>query len=175
MTALAWIPLALFFSFRALQRWRPVSLSIAAICSAMVVSNNFYGATALAMLFPVLVVAVYITHLDLWVFARAAAIGALAYGLTAFWLVPSYLRLTISNMRFVSSEGNLWSSWVMLGVVIAFVLLAGHFAKGRKERAYIVFVSGSLAVFLTNVVGHHYFGFRVIGEPSRLFRNSTWS
>jgi hypothetical protein len=56
----------------------------------------------------------------------------------------------------------------MLAVVIAFVLLADHFAKGRKELAYFLFVCGSLAVFVTNVLGHHFFQFRVIGEPSRL-------
>ncbi|HYP05846.1 MAG TPA: hypothetical protein VER03_06385 [Bryobacteraceae bacterium] len=169
MTALAWIPLALFFSFRALQQWRPISLALAAVCSAMVVSNNFYGATALAMLFPVLTWSVYITHGDLWIWVRATAIGVLAYGLTAFWLVPSYLKLTIANMRFVSSEGNAWSFWVMLAVVIGFVLFSDHFAKGRRELTYLVFVCGATAVFATNVLGNHFFDFRLIGEPSRLF------
>src|SRR5688572_1465210 len=50
MTALAWIGVALFFSFRALPQWRPVSFVAASFCMAMAVSNNFYGATALAML-----------------------------------------------------------------------------------------------------------------------------
>jgi uncharacterized membrane protein len=102
MTALAWIPLALLFSFRALEKWRPASLATASFCCAMVVSNNFYGATSLAFLFPALVWSIYITHLDLWIWVRAAAIACLSYGLTAFWLVPSYLDITLANMRFVS-------------------------------------------------------------------------
>jgi hypothetical protein len=169
MTALAWIPLALLFSYRALQQWRPVSLTLAAICCAVIVSNNFYGATSLALLFPLLAWAVYITHLDLWLWARAAFIGALAYGLTAFWLTPSYIAITIRNMRFVSSEGNLWSVWVFLGVVVAYMMFSDHFAKGRKDLTYLVFVCGALALFIVNVVGNHYLNFRVIGEPSRLF------
>ena len=44
---------------------------------AMVVSNNFYGATALAILFSLLVVSIWITHHDLWMFARAAGIAIL--------------------------------------------------------------------------------------------------
>jgi hypothetical protein len=169
MTALAWIPLALLFSFRALQQWRPASLAAAGICCAMVVSNNFYGATALAMLFPVLAWSVYITHRDLWIWARAAAIGVIAYGLTAFWLVPSYLQITLSNMRYVSTRGNLWSAWVFLAVVLGFLIFSDHFGRARKERAYIVFLCGALAVFVTNVLGHQFLNFRLIGEPSRLY------
>jgi hypothetical protein len=169
ITALAWIPLALLFSFRALEKWRPVSFALATVCAAVIVSNNFYGATALAMLFPVLVWSVYITHLDHWVWIRAAAIGCLAYGLTAFWLVPSYLQITMSNMRYVSSEGNLWSVWVFLAVILGFVLFSDHFGRGRPERAYIIFLCGALAVFVTNVFGHYFLNFRLIGEPGRLY------
>jgi hypothetical protein len=135
----------------------------------MVVSNNFYGATALAMLFPVLMLSVYITHRDPWMWVRGAAIGTLAYGLTAFWLTPSYLRLTLLNMQYVSKPGHLWSKLLLLALAIAFVLLATRFAKGKKELAYLVFVSGATALFITNVVGNHYWDFRVIGEPGRLF------
>lgn len=169
MTALAWIPLALLFSFRGLQRWRPASIALASISCAMVVSNNFYGATSLAALFPVLVWAIYITHLDLLIWVRAAAIACLAYGLTAFWLVPSYLDITLTNMRFVSTEGNLWSIWVFLAVVLGYVLFSDHFARGKKDQVYLVFLCGATAVFVMNVLGHRYLNFRVIGEPSRLF------
>jgi hypothetical protein len=169
MTALAWIPLAIFFSYHAIQRWRPLSLALAAVCAAMVVSNNFYGATSIALLFPILVWAVSITHLDLWVWARAALIAALAYGLTAFWLVPSYLQITISNMRYVSSKGNLWSACVLLIVVIAFLVLSYRFARGKPEATYLVFLCGALAIFAVNVLGHHYVRFLVFGDPGRLF------
>ena len=168
MTSLAWIGLALFFSLRALPKWRPGSLVAAAVSCAMVVSNNFYGATALAMLFPILLWSIYITHLDKWIWARAAGIAVLAYGFTAFWLVPSYLRITLDNMRFVSHEGNLWSRWVALALFVGFVLLSEHFVRGRRERMWITFLAGATAFFTVNVVGNHYLNFRLIGEPSRL-------
>jgi hypothetical protein len=169
ITALAWIPLAILFSYFAIQRWRPISLAMAAVCTAMVVSNNFYGATSIALLFPILVWAVYITHLDIRIWVRAAAIAALAYGLTAFWLVPSYLQITIANMRYVSSRGNLWSACILLVVVIAFLLLSRRFARANPAAAYLVFLCGALAVFAVNVLGHHYVKFLVFGDPGRLF------
>lgn len=169
MTALAWIPLALLFSLRAMERWRPVSLAAAAFCSAMVVSNNFYGATALAMLFPILAWSVYITHSEAWMWIRAAAIAVLAYGLTAFWLTPSYLQITLRNMQFVSFQGNTWSRWTALATVMAFVLLSYRFARGQKDRQYLTFLIGSSVVFLMNSAGNHFLNFRILGEPSRLF------
>jgi hypothetical protein len=169
MTALAWIPLALLFSFRSISAWRPASLAAAGVCCAMVVSNNFYGATALAMLYPILVWSIYITHLDKWAWVRAAAIPILAYGLCAFWLVPSYLQITLYNMRFVSTEGNMWSRWVALGVVIGFLLLSDYFARGRKQHAYLVFICGALAAFSVNTLGNRFLDFRIMGEPSRLY------
>ena len=169
MTALAWIPFALLFSYRALERWRPGALALAGFGCAMVVSNNFYGATALAMLYPILVWSIYITHLDRLAWLRAAAIPAIAYGLTAFWLVPSYLKITLDNMRFVSVQGNLWSRWVLLGALVVFVLLSDYLARGRRERAWLTFLCGAAGLFALTTLGNHFVDFRVIGEPSRLF------
>jgi hypothetical protein len=169
ISSLAWIPLALLFSFRALERWRPWSMAAAAFCCAMVVSNNFYGATSLAMLFPLLLWSVYITHLDLWAWLRAGAIAALAYGLCAFWLTPSYIQITLSNMQFVSSQGNLWSRWVAIALVIGFVLLSDYLVRGRRRDAYLTFLVGAGVLFFVSVVGNHYLNFRILGEPSRQF------
>lgn len=169
VTALAWIPFVLLFSFRAAERWRPAALAGAAVACAAVVSNNFYGATSLAILFPTLVWSVYITHPDKRVPLRALLIPVVGYGLTAFWLVPSYLQITLDNMRFVSPEGNLWSRWVALGTVLAFILFSNHFARVRRDLAYITFLSGSLTLFAVIVLGNHFLDFRIIGTPSRLF------
>ena len=168
ITSLAWLGVALFFSMRAFTRWRPGSLVAAAVSCAMVVSNNFYGATALALLYPILLWSVYITHIDKWTWVRGAAIPVLAYGFTAFWLVPSYLRITVENMQFVSQQGNLWSRWVALALVIGFVLLSDHFARGKRESMWLTFLCGATALFVVNVLGNHYLDFRIIGEPSRL-------
>lgn len=168
MSALAWIPVALFFSWRALEKWRPGSFVAASLACAMVVSNNFYGATSLAMLFPVLVWSLYITHVELAIWLRAAGIAVLAYGLTAFWLVPSYIEITRRNMQFVSAEGNLWSRWVALGFIVVFLLLSDKFSRGRPHRAWFTFLAGALGFFIVNTLGNHFLDFRIVGEPSRL-------
>jgi hypothetical protein len=169
MTSLAWLAFTLAFAYRALVQFRPVALATAALGSAMIASNNFYGATALAVLYPLLVMSVWITHRDLTMFLRAAAIPALAYGLCAFWLVPSYLQITLNNMQFVSSQGNMWSVWVAIGSLMAFLLFADHFARGKRAHAYFVFICGALVIFCVMVLGNHYLDFRIIGEPSRLY------
>jgi hypothetical protein len=168
MTALALLPIALAFAYRAMQKRRPIDLALAAVGCAMVVSNNFYGATSLAIIFPILAWSLYITQLDMKIWWRALAIILLAYGLTASWLVPSYLRITLANMQFVSEKGNAWSIWVGLAVAIAFILLTDKYARGKTAHAYTVLVIGIVVFFTMNVLGQYYFNFRIIGEPSRM-------
>ena len=97
MTALALLPIALAAAYLAIREWRPAMTAAAAIGCALVVSNNFYGATALAVMFPILLWSVWITSQDNRVWLRALLIPVLAYGLTAFWLVPSYVRVTTAQ------------------------------------------------------------------------------
>jgi hypothetical protein len=133
-----------------------------------VVSNNFYGATALAIFFPILVWAVAIAERDAWVLARGTAIGALAYGLTAFWLTPSYLHVTLENMKLVSQPGHTWSIMLEIVVMAVFMAVTWRLAKGRPERAWTVFAAGSFIRIALYVLGHQYIDFRTIGEPHRL-------
>ena len=168
MTALALIPIALAFTWRALESRRPGSLLLAAIFSAAVVSNNFYGATALAMFYAVLLWSFWVTRRNLRMTLTAVAIPALAYGLTAFWLVPSYFRITVRNMKYVSEPPNAWSFCVALTVAVAFAFATHRWARSRPERTWAVFVAGCVVFFSLNVLGNYYFNFRVAGEPGRL-------
>ena len=168
ISAWALVPIALAASWRAIEQFRPMALAVAALASALLVSNNFYGATALAIFFPILVFSLWITHGDWRMWLRAAAIAALSYGLIAFWLVPSYLRVTLFNMRYVSKPGKSWSVWLMVGAILLCVLLAREFARGRRERAYSVFVWGSAGMLSLIVFGWYLYDFRIIGEALRL-------
>jgi hypothetical protein len=168
ISALALLPFGLGFAYLGLQRHRPGSLAAAGLFCALVALTNFYGATALAILYPVLVWSVWVTSRDKGVWLRGAAIPALAYGLSAFWLAPSYLRITVENLRWVSSPGNPWSLALTIAAAAIFVLVSLRTASGRPQRMYAVFVSGSLLFMGLNVLGHFYFNFRVIGEPGRL-------
>ena len=168
ISALAWLPIAIAFSFRAIQQWRPAALACASVCCALVVSNNFYGATSLAIWFPLLLWSLWITHQDRSMLIRAAAVPALAYGLTAFWLTRSYVQITMSNLQLVAEPGNRWSLWVTLAAGGLFVLLSDRYGRGRRERAYSILVWGVFLFFALNVLGNYYLKFRVTGDPSRL-------
>jgi hypothetical protein len=168
ITAFCLLPIALAFAWWAMEAKRPRYLALSAIFCAAVVSNNFYGATALAIFFPVLVWSFFVTRGSRSVLFPTLAIPLLAYGLTAFWLSPSYLRVTLHNMQYVSEKGSLWSEVLAAATAAIFGFLTYKLAKGRPDRTWAVFVIGSLAFFGLNVVGNHYLNFRVIGEPGRL-------
>ena len=168
MTALALIPIALAFTWRALEKRRPGSVVLAAIFCAAVVSNNFYGATALTMFYAVVLWSFWVTRRDLRMALPAIAIPALAYGLTAFWLVPSYLRITVHNMQYVSESPNAWSFGVAAVVAAAFGFASYRWARNRPERTWAVFVAGCVVFFSLDVLGNYYFNFRLAGEPGRL-------
>jgi hypothetical protein len=168
ISSLALLPFALGFAWLALPRRRPALLAAAAICAALVALTNFYGATALAIFYPILVWSIWVTHRGPRIWLRAAAIPALAYGLSAFWLTPSYFRITIENLRYVSSPGNAWSVALLALAVSAFLAFSLRGASRKPDGAYTVFLSGSLLFMGLNVLGRFYFNFRVVGEAHRL-------
>ena len=168
MTALALIPIALAFAWLALDRRRPWAIALAALLSAGVVANNFYGATALAIFYPLLVWSLWITRQEKRMLVPAVVIPLLACGLSVFWLTPSYIRVTVTNLVYVSQHGTTWSIWLALGVIVAFLLSSDWLARGRKNAAWPVFISGCVVTFSLNVLGNYYFNFRIAGEPMRL-------
>jgi hypothetical protein len=168
ISALALLPFALAFAWLALETRRRAFLAAAAICSALVALTNFYGATALAVFYPLMLWSLWVTHRDHRIWWRAVAIPALAYGLSAFWLAPSYLRITVENLQYVSSRGNARSVALLALALAAFLAVSLRGASRKPGRAYAVFVSGGLLFLGLNVLGHFYFNFRVIGEPHRL-------
>jgi len=196
ITALCLLPIALAFAWRAFEARRPAAVALAAIFSAAVVSNNFYGATSLAIFFPLLVWSFWVTRRDRRLALPALGIPLLAYGLTAFWLSPSYLRVTLHNMQYVSEKGSVWSMVVASVVIVAFAFATYRWPRwprwGRRCRlpatsaqlplaggtacptwacptkTWPVFVAGVLLFFGLNVLGNYYLNFRVIGEPGRL-------
>jgi hypothetical protein len=131
----------------------------------MVVSNNFYGATALAVFFPILVWSIFLERREPRIFGRAAAIAALSYGLTAFWLTPSYVRQTMENLQWVSRPSLGWSQVAAIAVMAAFA--AASWMLAQRRPAWTVFVSGSLLFFGLHVLGERFLGLAIMGEPPR--------
>jgi hypothetical protein len=168
ITALCLLPIALSFTWWALEAKRPRALALAAIFCAAVVSNNFYGATSLAIFFPLLLWSFFVTRSNRAMLFPSVAIPLLTYGLTAFWLSPSYLRITLHNMQYVSEKGSSWSTIVAAATLVIFAFASYKLAKGRPERTWALFIVGALVFFGLNVVGNHFWNFRIIGEPGRL-------
>ena len=168
MSALALIPIALAFAWLALEKRRPWAVALAALFSAGVAANNFFGAIALATFYPILVWSLWITRREKRILVPAIAIPVLAYGLTAFWLVPSYFKVTAENLKYVSEHGTTWSIWVAVAVAVAFAVASDRFARAKPERAWAVFIAGCVVFFSLNVLGGIYFNFRISGDPVRL-------
>ncbi|MEO8596125.1 MAG: hypothetical protein ABI759_22590 [Candidatus Solibacter sp.] len=168
MSAWALLPFALAAAWYGLRRGHPGRLALSGVMSALVVANNFYGATALAIFFSIVVWSVFLAEQDWRVWLRAAAIAAIAFGLDAFWLTPSFLRITLSNMKLVSSPGHVWSEVLGAVVLVVYAAISWRLARGKREHAWSVFVAGALAIFGLNVIGNQYYDFRVLGEPGRL-------
>lgn len=129
------LPAALAAAYLALKANRPKALAAAGVLCALVVANNFYGATALALLFPVLVWSVWVAERTRQVWLRAFYIVVLAWGLSAFWLTPSFVRTTFGNLRLVAEPGNSWSASAEVLIVIVFCAVSFRLgAKGRDGR-----------------------------------------
>ena len=168
ITALCLLPIGLAFAWRALEARRPRSLALAGIFCGAVVSNNFYGATSLAIFFPILLWSFWITRWDRRLLFPSLAIPLLAYGVTAFWLVPSYLRITLHNMQYVSEKGSPWSMAAAVAALAGFLFASYKLAHNRPGRTWAVFVTGAALFFGLNVLGNYYLNFRILGEPGRL-------
>ena len=122
---------ALAASIMAFRSRRLAWVALAGLASALVVSNNFYGATALAILFPLLLWCEWSGSRENRLFLRATAIAALAWGFCAFWLTPSYLKMTAINLRWVAEPGKNSSRLV---AAIFLLVLAVWFLVSNSTR-----------------------------------------
>jgi len=165
ISALCILPAALAASMLALRKWRPGMFAAAAVLCALVVSNNFYGATSLAIFFPILVWAVWTQERDWRIIPRAAGIAALAWGLCAIWLTPSYVKITLINLKWVAQPASTRFR------IVTFIVMAVYCAitfRLRSGRAWQVFVTG-VALFLSlDILGYYYLGLTLVGDPPRL-------
>lgn len=168
ISALCVIPLALAFSYWAMTRRNLAALSAAAVLCALVVSNNFYGAVSLAIFYPLLVWSVWVTHQEHQAWLWAAAIPALAYGLTAVWLSPSYLRETTENLATVEASGDSYDVAIVAALMAVYLVASYVFGRFRRDLIYVIFVVGATAIFVLAVLGDVWLGLHVFGSAMRL-------
>jgi hypothetical protein len=167
ISALSILPAALAASFLAVRSWKPAALAAAGALGALVAANNFYGATALAILYPIVVWSVWACERPRGVWLRAAAIPVLAYGLSAFWLTPSYVKITLMDLKWVSLPANNSSRVVLLIAAAYYCLFTVRAASRRPDREWAVFVSGAALIFSVWVLGFFGFGLRISGDSVR--------
>jgi hypothetical protein len=170
--ALALIPWGVAFALLAFRGRRWWTVAAASLCFALVVTNNFYGAVALVIFYPLAVWSMWLTHqppahtaTGFW--KRVMAIPVLTATLCACWFTPSYVLLTERNLLLVAIPGNGWSKWV--GLVLLLVFAGGSWLAARRYKAssWSIFVAGCMYAFLAQVVGQFWFHFRIWGEPMR--------
>lgn len=168
ISSLCVLPAALAAAFAALRKNRPAVLALAGTLAALVVATNFYGATALALLYPIAVWSVWNGERNSGVLWRAAAIPLIAYGLCAFWLTPSYVRITLLNLKWVAQPPESGARIVFIAILAVYWFLSRRFTRGNAGREWRVFVIGAAVALSVYVLGDRLLGLRVTGDPVRL-------
>jgi hypothetical protein len=168
ISSLAILGITLAVSFVALRRWNIPAFVASGALSAAVVATNFYGATALAIFFPILAWAVFLEVRQPVVWLRAAGIAAVAYCLCASWLTPSYFRITQLNLHWVATPGKTAHIAAAICFVAIFCIVSFHATRRRRDVAWPVFLWGSAIFLAIYVLGWYYFKFSVTGDPVRL-------
>lgn len=167
-SSLALLPFALAAVWAALRTGKRVPFAGAAILCALVVATNFYGATSLAILYPIAVWSIWLCDRPAGLWLRAAAVPVLAWGLSAFWLTPSFVRITAENLRLVSLPGNTSSKVFFVAAMALFGLFSFRTSHRVPQHAWTVFVTGAAAAFTVWVLGFYALNLRITGEPARL-------
>jgi hypothetical protein len=168
ISSLSILGFALAASFVALREWTPRAFAASGILCAAVVATNFYGATALALFFPILAWATWLEVRRHSVWLRAAGIAAMAYGLCAVWLTPAYMRITALNMHWVAEPSKSSSIAIAIGCALVFCIVTFTIAKTRGIKAWPTFLAGAAGATSIYVLGFHFFGIRVTGDAYRL-------
>jgi len=174
ISSLAVLSFALAATIQAFRTGAWAWVAAAALASALVVSLNFYGAVALALFFPLLAASFLCVRRDWTIPWRSVVIALAAYGLTAWWLVPSYFHVTARNLRLVAQPGNTWSLALFAVVLVAYAALLWWRLCRAPTTAedgtsdYRFFIFSGLFFAVLYVLGHRAFGFQVVGDSNRL-------
>jgi hypothetical protein len=169
ISSLAVLPIIWLAAWRRFRGGGVGWLVLSALAAAVVVTINFYGAAVLAITFPLLAWSCFMERQDWRIWGNAALVGLLSYGLTAWWLVPSYLRITARNLHMVAPEGNSWSLPVLLGLLVVYVAASFALRRWSHFSAYPFYVWSGFFFLGIYTLGHRWFGFQVAGDSDRLF------
>jgi hypothetical protein len=168
ISSLAMLPIAWLGAWRRFQGGAAGWLGVSAIGIGLTVTINFYGLTAIAITMPLLVLAWYLKSFDWRIVRDAVFIAALGWGLTAWWLDPSYIRVTARNLYLVSPEGNKWSLPVVAALMVVYLGVSLLVWRLKSYSAYTFFIWSALWWLAVYILGYRWFGLQITGNPQRL-------
>ncbi|HTB13857.1 MAG TPA: hypothetical protein VK752_19920 [Bryobacteraceae bacterium] len=168
ISSLAMLPIAWLGAWKRFHGGSARWLCLSAIGIALTVTINFYGLTAISITMPLLVWACLLERPDWRVVRDAALIGALGWGLTAWWLVPSYIKVTSRNLYLVSPPGNSWSLPALIVLLVIYLAVSLLVRRLSGFSGYTFFIWSGLWWLAVYILGFRWFGFQVAGNPIRL-------
>jgi hypothetical protein len=169
ISSIAFLPMVWLGAWRRFHGGSVRWLLLSACSAAVVVSFNFYGATSLAITFPILMWACLLEQRDWRILRDSVWIAAIAYGLCAWWLAPSYLRITIRNLALVAPPTRPSSAWLLATLVILYIAATLAIRSRTVIAAYPLFTWTGLLFLTLYSFGSRWFGFHVAGDSDRLF------
>ena len=168
ISSLAMLPIAWLGAWKRFRggdaRWKCLS----AVGIALTVTINFYGLVTILITMPLLLWACLLERPDWRIVRDAVMIGVLGWGLTAWWLVPSFIRVTSRNLHLVSPAGNSWSLPVLIVLLLMYLAVSLVFRRMTRFSAYTFFIWSVLWWLAAYILGFRWFGFQVAGNPIRL-------
>jgi hypothetical protein len=172
ISSLAILPIAWLGAWKRLHGASGGWLALGAMGIALTVTTNFYGLIAVAITMPLLVWASLLEHRD-WrgafpVLRDAVLIAVLGWGLTAWWLVPSYVRVTTRNLYLFAPPGNSWSPPVALALLAVYVAVSLLVSRTKGFSGYVFFIASGLWWLGVYVLGFSWFRLQIAGDPLRL-------
>jgi len=168
ISSLAMLPIAWIGAWKRFRGGDALWLCLSAAGIALTVTINLYGLTAIAITMPLLLWACLLERPDWRMVRDGVFIGVLAWGLTAWWLVPSYVKVTSRNLYLVSPAGNSWSFPVLIALLVIYLAVSLVVRRLPRFSAYAFFIWSTLGWLAAYILGFQWFGFQVAGNPIRL-------
>ncbi len=168
ISSLAMLPIAWLGAWKRFHGGNARWLCLSAIGIALTVTINFYGLVTILITMPLVLWACLLERPDWRIVRDAVLIGVLGWGLTAWWLVPSFVRVTSRNLYLVSPAGNSWSLPVLIGLLSIYLAVSLMLRRFAWFSAYPFFIWSGLWWLAAYILGFRWFGFQVAGNPIRL-------
>ena len=161
-------PIAVALYLRALAGQSTSWIGWAALALALTAAHDLYALVGALIMLTVVAWSWHVTHPRSGVWLWSVLLLALAYGLCAFWMVPSFLKMRSAGTFRVVEQATLLSPWILFGAALGFVLVAHHSFGGRSEKLGSLCAYGFTLFFAICVLGPMYLTVEPFAQSGRL-------